>query len=249
MASDARRAGVDVQTQPRGLFTDLLPPAAAHAARAVQQAREGLVPDALVRGVFDASTRPFLVDVKCIRFCASRYRIADAAATRPAAAADRRAASVATDYAAAARALDASYHAHIADPAQRPLTQRLASYPDPRGWVWGAFAEASANVHRFCEATADAAAERFWREVGGASQVAARARYLGLYRQRWGCAAALSGARLRISRVTYVTDAAPAEARTGGASTFDPASHEHVLSATAPRVGGSPAGQGPRAWP
>ena len=55
----------------------------------------------------------------------------------------------------------------------------------------GAFAECSEDVHFLCEQTADAAAERCWREAGAQSVAQARSVYIARYRRQWGCEFAL----------------------------------------------------------
>ena len=68
----------------------------------------------------------------------------------------------------------------------------------------GAFGEFSTGTHSLLKVSAYSAALKFWREAGAKSLLAARAQYTATYRRRWGCAAALQGARLRIARRTLV---------------------------------------------
>ena len=67
------------------------------------------------------------------------------------------------------------------------------------------------------------AAEQCWREAGATSARAAQSVYTAIYRRRWGCEAALQGARMKLSRgylVSGVNDGgAP---RGGGASDLRP---------------------------
>ena len=57
----------------------------------------------------------------------------------------------------------------------------------------------STDVHALLRETATAAAAREWRECGALSHDAARAAYISILRRRWGCTAALAGARLLAS--------------------------------------------------
>ena len=101
-------------------------------------------------------------------------------------------------------------------------------------------------VHTLLRHTADAAAARFWREAGAPSLLAARAAYASTLRRRWGCEAALQGARLRLSRAYLVTGAgdAPAAGRPAAAhAAFDFGSEADLAAATTPVHGGMPAGQ------
>ena len=97
--------------------------------------------------------------------------------------------------------------------------------------------------------TADAAAARFWREAGSPSALAARALYISIYRRRWGCEAALQGARLRLARSYLVGSAAAAGGAASGGSAdafgagFAPSREADVAAAGAPTLGGMPAGQ------
>ena len=141
----------------------------------------------------------------------------------------------------AAKGLDALHHSHIADPEARPILGRLRGYGKVLGLVWGAFGEASANVHTLLAATAKAAATRFWREAGATSVLTAEAAYMASYRREWGCEAAWAHARLRIARITYVTGDTPAPAP--GAGGFDPSDHAAFAQAADYAFGGLPQGQ------
>jgi hypothetical protein len=240
---DAARAGLDATDSVRGLFADLLP-SAVHSEW--ERRREGIVPDGSVSGVFGSPDdgRTFLWDVKLIRFTESRYRRSDVAPdARAAAAVSRRADAVHAEYVRHARELDERHHGGIADPDARPIYQRLLSYPRVVGLSMGVFAEASPDVHKLCTATAHAAALRGWRAAGARTPTAARSSFVSIYRRRWGCAAALGNARLRVLRAGAVVgarDRAPPD--TPG--TFDPTDPADLAAFTAHVEGGQPAGQG-----
>ena len=147
-------------------------------------------------------------------------------------------------YLAHARSLDARHHAGVADADARPILQRLLQYPEVRGDCVGAFAECSADVHSLLRDTVSSAAEQCWREAGATSARAAQSVYTAIYRRRWGCEAALQGARMKLSRgylVGGVNDGgAP---RGGGRPTFDPRDPDHFAAAASPVLRGTPAGQ------
>ena len=94
--------------------------------------------------------------------------------------------------------------------------------------------------------TADAAAEHHWRTAGATSALAARSTFMAIYRRRWGCAAALQGARLRLARACHArTGPGPgAGGDEGDTCGFDPrGDHAAFAGAAAPIHGGFPAGQ------
>ena len=189
-----------------------------------------------------------LLDNKVIHYCPSRYSAAHVTLGGDASCCQHRAGRVAAEYTASARSLDARFFAHIADVDQRPVLTRLRQYPDPRGLVFGAFAEASADVHTLLRLVAEAASLRHWREAGARSALGSRSTFTCAYRRQWGCEVALQGARLRISR-SFLVDGAGA-APHGGADDaprefggFDPRSPADIDRAQAPPLGGLPAGQ------
>ena len=212
MFSDAKRAGIEGSTEVSGLFTDLLPSGVGHTWR--RKRRDGLVPDArLRRDIGGSGFVDHLHDVKAIHYCPTRYPLAAAEARgqQRGDATRRRADLVAAEYDASARRLDARFHSAIADPAGRPVLQRLRSYPPPTGLCVGAFAEASPGIHLLLRDVAQTASVRHWREAGASSPDAALSTYTSIYRQRWGCEFALQGARLRIARQHLVAGAAPCD--------------------------------------
>ena len=80
---------------------------------------------------------------------------------------------------------------------------------------------------------------RHWREAGASSARAALSVYMATYRRRWGCAAALEGARLRVARSGLVEGSTAQAMPTG----FDPSSHAHFTHAQVPLQRGPPQGQ------
>ena len=97
-------------------------------------------------------------------------------------------------------------------------------------------------AHALLNATAAAAASRYWREAGAADALAAKGVFTASYRRRWSCAVALSGGRLRVARMTLVTGEPPAPAVVG-ADDFDPSDHAAFAEIAGFVFGGPPRGQ------
>jgi hypothetical protein len=85
---------------------------------------------------------------------------------------------------------------------------------------------------------------REWRECGASSHDAARAAYISFLRRRWGCTAALAGARLRMSPA-YLAGGDDHDAADAGdaAAGFDFGDDARMTAEFAPILGGAPAGQ------
>ena len=85
---------------------------------------------------------------------------------------------------------------------------------------------------------------REWRECGASSHDAARAAYISFLRRRWGCTAALAGARLRMSP-SYLAGGDDHDAADAGdaAAGFDFGDAARMAAEFAPILGGAPAGQ------
>ena len=151
------------------------------------------------------------------------------------------------EYVRHAKDLDLKHHAGVADPEARPILTRLRrDFGHVLGLSVGAFAETSQELRRLLEEVAVAGAARHWREAGAPSLLAARAAYASTLRRRWGCEAALQGARLRLSRAYLVAGVgdAPAAGRPAAAhAAFDFGSEADLAAATTPVHGGMPAGQ------
>ena len=80
----------------------------------------------------------------------------------------------------------------------------LAGFGTVRAAVWGAYGEASDDVHQLCEATVDAEAERTWRQLGARSCAEARSYLMSRTRRSWGITAVREMARHRLARVCFV---------------------------------------------
>ena len=104
------------------------------------------------------------------------------------------------DYQRHARELDSRH-----SPAgTQPILQRLRSFGRTRGLVFGAYGEASADVHDLITLSATTQAEQMWRESGARTATEMRAVLISRMRRRMGMAAVQAMARHRLARVPYV---------------------------------------------
>ena len=103
-------------------------------------------------------------------------------------------------YIRAARELDTRFFA----PPQTPVYDRLLSFGQIRCLVFGAYGEASPDVHHSIAAAASIRAQRSWRTLGARSQQESRAFFLQTYRREVGMAVVREHARLRLARVPFI---------------------------------------------
>ena len=104
------------------------------------------------------------------------------------------------DYEGHAREMDARFHP---DGSQQVL-RRLQSFSRVRGCVFGAYGEASADVHALLDQAATAEASREWRAAGARSAAEMRQVLISRSRRRLGLAVVQAMARHRIARQPYV---------------------------------------------
>ena len=105
-----------------------------------------------------------------------------------------------TTYQRSARELDTRFYA----PPQTPVHDRLLSFGQIRCLVFGAYGEASPDVHHSITAAATRRAQRSWRHLGARSQHEARAFFLQGYRRDVGMAVVREHARVRLARVPFI---------------------------------------------
>ena len=109
--------------------------------------RQGLVPDFQVRvpvaGRGAGETEQVLAELKCISCCPTRYPC-DPHPTNKAV--DNRAALLPGEYNGKAKKIDTKF-GDVAEGRVGPVQTKLQSFPPLRGWVIGAWGEASADVH------------------------------------------------------------------------------------------------------
>ena len=85
-----------------------------------------------------------------------------------------------------------------------PIEDRLRYFGEVRGAVFGAYSEASRDVHHLLDVAADKMAESRWRELGARTKEEARGFFIGALRRRMGLAAARAMARHRLRRVPWI---------------------------------------------
>ena len=85
-----------------------------------------------------------------------------------------------------------------------PVEQRLLWFTTVRGLVFGAYGEASADVHDLISTCADQMAQRQWQLAGARNATEMRAFLIGSLRRRMGLAAVQAMARHRLARVPYI---------------------------------------------
>ena len=161
-----------VDVEPRGIFTTLIP------TQVLLQpgSTPGAVPDAAIdvamaapataRNATAGSRLPmqrWLFDVKTIFGGNGLYQCPRARDEQSGAVAER-AHRCAGEYLSAARAADRQYSA----PGTNPILDRLRSFGQTRGLAFGAYGEASPDVHALLTVAADGLAARQWRDIGGA---------------------------------------------------------------------------------
>ena len=104
------------------------------------------------------------------------------------------------DYRSHARALDRAH-----SPAgQQPIMDRLQSFGRTRGLIYGAYGEASHDVHALISIAADARARELWRSHGASSFAAMRSFLVSQSRRRVGMAVVQAMARHRLDRLPFV---------------------------------------------
>ena len=141
-----RWAGIEVDCEVFNLFSGLIPQRGLARIEKGRK-RQGLVPDFRVR-LPAAEGRPgddeiVLAELKCISSCPSRYSRNPRATTK---AVDKRASTLPREYQNHARSIDQVY-GDVPRGAVGPVEAHLLSFPPLRRWVFGAWGEASEDIH------------------------------------------------------------------------------------------------------
>ena len=160
----------------------------------------------MLRCSFDGlPVQPRLLEVKTLHHGSSTYP----SSTERCHAVGRRAASLHSEYLRKARALDQKF---LATPAntQGPIEIKLRSFGTVGGLVFGAWAEASADVHRLVDVLAHACSTRNGRPEDATPVCSAQA--ARAIRRRWGMAVLGANARLLLDRLGLVGRGAAAAA-------------------------------------
>jgi len=210
---DIQSHGLPCSCEVFGLFAPLLPQASRlEWMAAPARKRQGMVPDylATLPEGFEA-----LLELKVIGAGPSHYARDE---VRRGYAVEARAASVPQESRNKALRLD---HQHCGSPegTPGPVTQKLASYGRIRGLVFGAFGEASPDVHELAEVLATSSASRQWVRMGSRDPLEAAATLKRTLYRSWGLMAVRAQARLKLAGLSHVgTGASAARARRSGAT-------------------------------
>lgn len=108
-----------------------------------------------------------------------------------------------SEYESAARRLDQKHHA-TSQHNVGPVLSALRAFPPVRGMVFGAYGEASKDIHTILHVAAEARARRDWKTMGSRNLAEALSVVVSTLRRRWGLAAVREYARLRLNRLCYV---------------------------------------------
>ena len=150
-----RWAGIEVDCEVFNLFAGQIPQRGLARIEKGRK-RQGLVPDFQVR-LPERDGRPddtslVLAELKMISSCPTRYQRDPRAAQK---AVDRRASTLPAEYIKKARSMDQQYGG-IQPGVVGPVEAKLTSFPPLRRWVFGAWGEASEDVHTLVHELASA---------------------------------------------------------------------------------------------
>ena len=205
---DVQGHGIPCSCEVFGLFAPLLPQEArAEWLAAPARKRQGLVPDYLLTLPHGMEA---LMELKVIGSGPSHYS-RDVVCRGFAVA--TRAGSIQQEYRSKALRLD-HRHCGVTEGVPGPVTQKLATYGRVRGLAFGAYGEASTDVHELVQVLAKSCASRQWARMGARDpQEAAALLQRSLYRS-WGLMAMRGQARLKLMGMSQVgSGAAAARAR------------------------------------
>jgi hypothetical protein len=226
-----RYAGLEVKRQDNLTFRGLVGATAADGAR--PQERAPLVPDLRAELSYDGGKTPaqeYIFDVKTLRLSGSTegYKVRESY-EEPHGAVDRRAASVPKEYLQKARKADAEHarratnqnhsdsdmeaddldmalgDTHDQDQAQRPgpVESKLREMPAPVGLCFGAYCEASEEVHKLAKVVAACMVEKRGGELG-CDKDKCKGVFEQRLRQAWAMAAVRAKAKAREERKPLV---------------------------------------------
>jgi hypothetical protein len=198
---DLRDHGLPCSCEVFGLFAPLLPQRARdELASSSQRKRQGLVPDFM-------ATLPegfeVLLELKVIGLASTWYSRGDAARGCAVAA---RARAIQSEYIGKARTLDRRFSSqdNAATTAAGPVERKLAGYGRVRGLTFGAFGEASKDVHELVGILAKAHASRHWITMGCRNPEEAVALTARTLFRSWGLMAVRAQACLKLSGLAHV---------------------------------------------
>ena len=209
---DLLSAGIEGGTEPRQLFVHVLPQEVLS-----RTTHLGIIPDARLlvhmppqppsgaqpvhAGAPGSRSAPrdYLFDLKTISAGSTHY-----VAKPNGGAVEARARDVPTAYEREARALDRRHHGVTEVDRVGPVLTALRAFPPVRALVFGAYGEASSDVHTLLHMAAEAMAHRYWKRMGARTLAEALGIFVSSLRRSWGATAVREYARLRLNRLCYV---------------------------------------------
>lgn len=204
-----KEAGLPTELQPRHHFDSLIP---VNILQDMTRNSGGIIADAAVTVALPPAshepnqprvaarpTRKLLFDIKTIYRGGCHYS-GGPNNTMQSGAVMGRAKKVNRDYLRSARRLDRRHSAA----GTTPIEDRLRSFTDVRGLVFGAYGEASRDVHLLLGVCATEIAKKCWREMGARTQDEARGFIIGQLRRRMGLITSEVMASHRLSRVPWI---------------------------------------------
>ena len=214
-----------------GLFAPLLPQHARNELDSdVPRKRQGIVPDFMVRCSFDGQpVQPKLLEVKTLHHGSSTYP----ASSERCHAVGRRAARLHAEYLGKARRLDQQFLAAPTN-SQGPVESKLRSFGTVGGLVFGAWAEASADVHQLVAVLAHASISHDGRPQEATT--ISKAQIARIIWRRWGMAVHCANARLLLDRLGLVGRGAGAAAARRAAATPGVQNSASYTCGAAPRL-------------
>ena len=177
--------------------------------------RQGMVPDFSLRLPGELShvlgvegNSAVLAELKVLSSCPTRYRRAPRASVK---AVTRRAGELPGEYARKAKTMDVEYGG-VPEGEVGPVTRKLSSFPPLQGWVFGAWNEASPDVHNLVHLLARARLRKEdelqqWGAVARRRRVteeAALAMLTGQVRRQLSLVSARAQARMLLDRVAVL---------------------------------------------
>ena len=216
-----RWAGVPVKCEVFNLFSGLIPQQGLNRMERGRK-RQGMVADFLVKvpgdsavagGTGSARDVSVLAELKVICSCPTRYQRTP---RHPDKAVKRRAVQLPREYLVKARTMDSVYGG-IPEGEEGPVARKLATFPF-QSWVFGAWNEASADVHSLVHTLAAARLKQEELLAGGrrrhqATEVAALARLTGQVRRSLSLVAARATSRCLLDRLEVLGSGDRAAAR------------------------------------
>jgi hypothetical protein len=214
----AREAGIEIRVEVMGLFIHLIQQRERFLGLPFRK-RQGTVPDILITLMPPTRT---LSDIKRI-YCGSSVHnlYSGAAQNEQCGAVLRRQRLVHSDSHRSARKLDTDFNGcNPQEGGMGPVQSALDAFGRVEGYVFGAFGEASPDVHKLTRQIGDLGGARGWRDMGARSPCEASSMLANRAKRLLGIEATRGHARLKLDRLASVTGDADAGAERRSKSRF-----------------------------